>query len=64
MQLVQFCFNFTVDATKTAHYLWGARLLALRPGIRFRIDLIQLNQPFLIKNSSKHFYSITLPTSV
>ena len=37
-----------------------SRSLAPRRGMRFRIDFIRLDQPILLRNSSKHFYLITL----
>ena len=38
----------------------ASRSLAPRLGMRFRIDFIRSNQPILLRNSSKHFYLITL----
>ena len=37
-----------------------SRSLAPRLGMRFWIDSIRSNQPILLRNSSKHFYLITL----
>ena len=37
-----------------------SRSLAQRLGMRFRVGFIRLNQPILLRNSSKHFYLITL----